>query len=438
MSKQFRGMTRSVTRVISSESFDLYLLAASAFLSTILGISGISSLAQLASLTLGLLAALSLSQIRSRHQVASIVKLQRTGSLSLMTTDFSPELSQRRCTATDVLLIGISMSRVVHGFPRDDLRRVLLRGGRIRVLLLDPSNEELLTQVARRYRPSFSRQHLKARISGVLDELASLRDGTSGSLEIRVAPFAPAAAFTVIDAGTARGYLVVQHYEHKPAEEAAPIISLERKDGFWFSHFLAEAERMWADATLWPSAPGQARAQTARVAFLDSFGAELEYSMSHASELLITGVARNVLLKGNYGNLEKWLRGGCDIRFLLLDPAAQSALAFAADRYYAERSPDTLRERIGHSLRLLDELQRSTSGRLSVRLTSHPLAAGLIAIDSGSAFRSAASTAFVEFYTYRTVTEPKIILTPADGCWYDNALVEAEALWANAASQCQR
>ena len=324
------------------------------------------------------------------------------------------------------------MSRTVQGSSREDMRRVLLRGGRIRVLLLDPSNDELLAQAATKHQASLSPERLRARILGTLDELTSLRDGTSGQLEIRVASFALAAGINAVDAESPDGILVVQHYEHKPQQEAAPIICLKRTDGFWFSHFATEAERMWEDGTPWPLSPAQALARTPRPAFREAFGADLEHSMNHARDLLITGVARNTLLTSNYNKFETWLRRGCQIRFLLIDPSSDRAVSWAADRYYAQRSPSTLRERINQALGLLDELQRSTGGALSVHLTSYPLAMGIIAVDSTPMLRSGTSAIFAEYYTYQAAGEPKFVLQPVDGQWFDNILGEAEALWAAA------
>jgi hypothetical protein len=154
--------------------------------------------------------------------------------------------------------------------------------------------------------------------------------------------------------------------------------------------------------------------------------------MDHARDLLITGVARNALLTSSYGKLESSLRDGCRIRFLLIDPSADHAVSCAADRYYAGRSAGTLRERIDHSLRLLDELGRSTGGDLSVRLTTYPLPMGIIATDTTPGLRSSTSAVFAEYYTYQAPGEPKFILQPAEGQSYDNILGEAEALWAAA------
>jgi hypothetical protein len=428
--KHLRRVRQILTRIVTDESLDLYILATTAFIFTILGICGISSVTDLTSIILALLAFLALSQIRSRRHVATIANAQHDNPLALFSTSFPADLIERRASAADLLLIGMTMSRTVQGSSREDMARLLRRGGSIRILLLDPSNDGMLGQAATKHRSGLSPERLKARILGTLDELTNLRDNTGGNLEIRVASFSLTVGINAIDSESPYGVIVVQHYEHKPSEEAAPIICLKRADGFWFSHFLGEAERMWKDGTPWPLSPAQTLACAPRPAFRETFGADLEFSLANARDLLITGVARNALVTSNYGRFESWLRGGCQIRFLLIDPSSDYAVSCAADRYYAHRSPSTLRERINGTLALLGELQRSTGGALSLRLTPYPLPMGIIAVDSTPRLRSGTPAIFAEYYTYRAAEKPKFILQPADGQWFDNILSEAEALWA--------
>jgi hypothetical protein len=125
---------------------------------------------------------------------------------------------------------------------------------------------------------------------------------------------------------------VLQHYEHRPTGESAPIFSLRPADGFWYEHFAAEAERLWQDGTPWPFAPAAAVSRSARPLFRQEFRPELELAMGEARDLLITGVTRNTLVNSKYGMFEDWLRSGCRVRMLLVDPSS-AAIAVAAERY---------------------------------------------------------------------------------------------------------
>jgi hypothetical protein len=168
--------------------------------------------------------------------------------------------------------------------------------------------------------------------------------------------------------------------------------------------------------------------------FQEAGGPELEDSMSEARDLLITGVTRNTLVMSKYSKFEDLLRSGCRIRVVLLDPSSD-VIVGAADRYHATISPDMVRERVRYTLHLLAELKRSTGGTISVRLTTHLLAMGIVAVDANPDARSDASALFIEYYTYQAQGEPKFVLTPQDGEWFEHFLGEAEALYASAADR---
>jgi hypothetical protein len=305
---------------------------------------------------------------------------------------------------------------------------MLQSGGKIRVLLLDPTDEHLIRVTSKHMPYGMSEERLKQRLVTALDELADLQ--ADGDMEIRVARFAPHMSISAIDIDRPDGLIVLQHYEHRPVEQSVPIFALKPADGAWYQHFARDAERQWADGTPWPLAPAEALRRSARPLFKAEFGPELELGISKAQELLITGVTRNALITSRYSNFEDLLRNGCRIRILLTDPSSD-AIVVAAERYYAGRSADSIRERVRHTLRLLAELQHSTGGDLLVRLTSHPMAAGTISVNGSPDSRCETSVLFVEYYPYQAPgEEPKFVLQPADKPWFENLYQEAEALWA--------
>ena len=426
-----RWLSRAVIRIISDEYLDLYVLAVTAFVFTILGTVGVASVTDLASIILALLAVLALSQIRTRRHVASVADSHRADPLALFMKAFPQDLIERRAAATDVLLIGMSMSRTVQGTARTDMRRTLVNGGRVRVLVMDPTDDALIRAVSGNSSLWPSADRLNKRIIGTLDELSDLRRSTGGRLEIRIAPFPPMMGINALNLSDPDGVIVVQHYEYKPVAEAAPIFMLKPADGFWFNHYAAEANRIWEDGIPWPLSRQQALARASRPSFKVAFGPELQQAMSQAGDILITGVTRNGLVNTNYSKFEEWLRKGCRIRFLLIDPDSDTVTQIA-NRYYAERSPDSVRERVRQTIRLLSELQ-SAAGGISLRLTGHPLAMGLIATDSTSGRISDGSTLFLEYYPYRASRgEPKFVLQSSDDFWCQHFLDEAEALWDSA------
>lgn len=411
---------RSLIRVINDDNLDLYLLGTVALVFTVLGITGISDVKTTSAVVVALLALLAFSQIRSRRLLEQIRNERLGGATSLFSREFPADLIPRRAQSHDLLLVGLSMSRAVHGM-RAEMAGILAAGGRIRVLVLDPTDDGLVATADQRIAETLGPGKLQSRILATLDDLTTLRDRIGGRLEFRVSSVVPAAGFTCLDVATTRGLVCVQYYEYRPTGEAAPIFTLQRSDGAWYQHFIAEAERLWEAGAEWPLSPADAAVRARRPAFSDKFGPELDEAIEETADLFVTGTARNSFMNANFELLRKKLAAGNRLRFLLVDPDGP-AVELAADRYYAERSPGAVRDRVLHSLRLLTELRSSAGGDLSVRVTSSPLPVIVVATETAL---------FAEYFPYQHPGTPKFVLRPGDA-GHDRFLGEAEKLWDNA------
>ncbi|MFI0446330.1 hypothetical protein [Actinomadura sp. 6N118] len=414
-----------LSRLATNANLDLYCLIITALLFTVLGGLGISDVKTLSSAVLALLAFLAFSQIKSRNQISTIARMRAGEDVVSLHMEFPEEYHARRARARTFLFIGIAGSRTIQTM-RQNLQRALLAGGKAQILLLDPTDERLVRQAARNHASEVSPERLRGRIEASLDDLSHLRESTGGELEVRVSPFVPKIGFNGIDLESRDGAILVQHYEHRSQREAAPILFLEHRDGHWFDHFVAESRRMWEDGLPWPLGHESRLAKIPHPSFTDGFGEELDLRLAASRQLFVTGVARNNLVHSRYGVLERLLREGCQIRILLIDPDSP-AVAVAADRYYAERSAASLSERIRHTLRLLERLNR-TAGGLTVRLTEHPLAIGIVAADWAVPDAATPPALFLEYYTYQASGEPKFTLQPEDP-WFAHFLNEATVLW---------
>jgi hypothetical protein len=415
---------RAVQAFVSDENLDLYALAVVGLLFTILGVTGLSDVKTLASAVLGLLAILAFSQIKTR-KLTQRMSRALAGAVTLR-ADFPPDLIARRAAASDILLIGRTMTRTVQGL-RTDMPAVLKAGGRVRVLVLDPTDESLMLTADRHRSHPQGVDRLSTRIRATLDDLTAFRERHGGRLEIRVLSSIPSMGYNCLDVQKPNGVVCVQHYEFHAEGEAAPIMVFSKEDAPWYQHFGAEAERLWESGVEWPLSARARSERARRPVFSEEFGPELTDVLDAADEVLITGMARNAFLNAQFGKVEARLRKGQAVRFLLVDPSVPT-VDVMAERYYAERSADTARERIRASLRLLGELKRLTKGDLSVRLTSHPLSTGVIAVGSGGV----QAAVYTEYYTYQAPGEPKFVLHPGDGFGFQSLLGEAEALWAGA------
>lgn len=419
-------MGRRLFRLIMSDNLDLWLLTGAAAVFTALGVVGVVDQTQLASAILALLALLAVAQLRSRREVAAFAASGRVTRTSVLQDDFPGELARRRANARDVLLIGIALSRTMQTY-REAVRHSLAAGARVRVMVVDPELHDLL-----RLRPAGETRRGRQRIEHSLAELAAVRSEGSPGLEVRVAPFLPSIGVNALDPAGPDGLVVVQHYEFEAENEPTPILVLTPDDGRWYHHFLAEAERMWSAGSPWPRPTGSRVKASAGHTFQEEWGPELLAPLQSAQQMLITGVARNNLIVAQYRAFETAVRRGCRFRVLLIDPAS-AAVALAADRYYAERSADSLRTRIQHSARLLGTLNAMSPGAVELRYTTHPVAMATIAVDNGGGMRAPDAALLCEYFTYRAAGEPKFVLGPADGAVYDTLLGEAELLWDNGA-----
>ena len=367
-------------------------------------------------------------QTRSRRLTEQIRNAQRPDPTALFQRTFPDDFHQRRAGAFDLLPIGLSMTRTVQSM-RADMVSTLAKGGRIRVLTLDPMNESLTAAAEGLVTDNLGYGKLRERIRTSLDDLVTLREITNGRLEIRVLATIPTAGFNCVDATGPNGRLYVMHYEHRPPGEASPVFTLTPDDGPWFQHFAAEAERLWDSGMAWPLSPAEQVARTRRPVFSESFGPEFAAAVAGANDLFVTGMARNAFDMTHYSLLERKLRAGASMRFLLVDPESP-AIDVAAERYYVERSGTRARERVQHTLRLLAELRTSTQGALSVRLTSHPLTMGIVVTDGQP--DGEVPSVFAEYYVYQAPEEPKFALQPGAPLGYDLFVKEAEALWESA------
>jgi len=413
---------RVLTRLVNDDNLDLYLLGTVALVFTVLGITGISDVKTTSAVVVALLALLAFSQIRSRRLLEQIRDESRGGAATLFLSDLPAELVSRRAQARDLLLVGDSMSRTVHGM-RADMIAMLEAGGRVRVLLLDPTNDALIETADSRIEHTLGPEHMRRRITSTLDDLVSLRDRTGGRLEVRVSSSIPSAGFNCIDTADLRGLVCVRHHEFHPGREAAPIFTLEPSDGVWFRHFVDEAERLWEAGTEWPLSAEAAVARAGRPVFRNEFGPELDATIESAKDLLVTGIARNSMVNSRYRWLERRLQAGHRFRFLLIDPES-TAVDIAAGRYHIPRTAESVRDRVTQTLRLLSELKAATDGDLVVRLTPYPLTMGVYVTDTAL---------FAEYFTYRGAGNPKLVLRPGDDdSDYTLLRDEAEKLWDNA------
>jgi hypothetical protein len=425
MPPRSRRVRDALTRFVTDDDLDLWLLSGAAAVFTVLGITGVAGPALLSSAVLAFLALLASSQIRSRRFVEEVARARRVDPTAILRSEFPEDLPERRDAARDVLLIGVALSRTIQTY-REPLRTALRAGARVRIIVLDPEIHDVLRGLAT---PGGGGKVSRARqrILNSLDELTYLQETIGGALEIRVSSTIPPAGVNALDTGTAHGLLVVQHYEFGATTEPSPIMVLGPADGYWYQHFRAEAERFWAAGRPWPTTAGRP-AVTAHPSFVDQFGPELVEAISSADDVLITGVTRSQLLISHFKVFELLLRRGVPLRILLLSPTSPT-LDRAAARHYSERSGEALGARISNSRRLITSLAEITGGPVELRHTEHLLSLGTVAVNVAGGRRDETSRLFLSHFLNRGDTEPKFVLSTGEPGPFEAFAQEAEGLW---------
>ena len=203
-----------------TDDLELYFLIMAGLAFSALGLTGLVGQEILAPATLALLAVLAFSQLRTRRELTSIYGTQRMRRTALFESRFPPELGARRAAASEYLYIGRSMARTA--FTKSaECARIIARGGIVKVVVADPTDDELIAAIARVWRRD-TPAHLRRRIYGTLHELASIQPDGPGSLEVRVLSAVVHTSMNIIDPHSVDGLLVIQRYEQQAPGKSGP------------------------------------------------------------------------------------------------------------------------------------------------------------------------------------------------------------------------
>lgn len=229
------------------ENLDLMILILAAIFFTITSLTGADSNI-LDPVTVALLGVLAFSQIRSRTQISELTASSHLERTDLFLWDFPEEYkkSQKRAMKS-YLFIGVTMARTLP-LMINHIKRILGQNGRVRILLPDPNNQNLVEMIAAT-RPGTTAEQIRGKIQHSLDDLHYMHSN-AGSLEVRVIAFPPNVGINAMDlesTNDSHRSIMVQMYEFAPSEdsERAPIFLLTTRDKVWFDHFAELSERLW-------------------------------------------------------------------------------------------------------------------------------------------------------------------------------------------------
>src|SRR4051794_22948392 len=224
-------------------SLDVVIMAVVAMVVGVLGMLDMANGPILAGATLATLGVVAMGMLTGRMQLQSLIEMARRLAdrpsadrvLSASTSAVDVDLSG----ADDIGIIGVTLNRTVRNHVAD-LRRCLVRGGRVRIAVIDPDGA--VTAEAARRCTAESAEIFRHRVRPTFDLLATLTD--AGRLEGRRLDFVPAFGLLTVDGRRVH----VDIYSHAMGGREPALALGADQDPLWCRHFLAEFEHIWAAA----------------------------------------------------------------------------------------------------------------------------------------------------------------------------------------------
>ncbi|WP_157365101.1 hypothetical protein [Arthrobacter sp. QXT-31] len=233
----------------SRQNLDVWILAALAVIFAVLGIVGLDA-KFLGPCMLGLLGVLAISQIKSRDQISKVATTWQRGRTDIFSDDFPEEYYNARAKASShYFFAGMSMKRTLPTMERD-IKRILRNNGTVRILLPDPTDENLIQMIATTR--SQNSEEVIVDIQNSLTSAKNIRSQLGTNLEIRTTRVLPRVGINALELGLPSATLMVQMYGFAPANEAKPIFLLTPADKEWFEHFEDETDRLWKAGSYYP------------------------------------------------------------------------------------------------------------------------------------------------------------------------------------------
>jgi pyrimidine deaminase RibD-like protein len=156
-------------------------------------------------------------------------------------------------TARDILIIGQNLSLVLR--QKDFFKAKLADGATIRLLIVDPRNEDLIDMMSRGVE---EQHHTKPDFEPALKTIRWLRDTLPAErrllLDVRVIDYVPTLSFQVLDGGIDSGTILVELAPNRVPVPERPHFVLEARNPIhseWYQRFLRNCEKMYEEAQPW-------------------------------------------------------------------------------------------------------------------------------------------------------------------------------------------
>ncbi|MEO1210988.1 MAG: hypothetical protein AAFX78_15800 [Cyanobacteria bacterium J06638_20] len=170
--------------------------------------------------------------------------------LEKLSTRQQQELDGKLRDSLDLLIIGVALDRTLNDHS-SSMRRLLNRGGKIRVILENPiPDSSAVKMTIRRRQKSITIDGWLGRVRDNISTLDRLKKETGGNLQVRLTDYHLSRGEILVDANSSEGIFFIWLYSFQVEAENQPKFILYPQDK-WYQHFREEAERIWNDAVDW-------------------------------------------------------------------------------------------------------------------------------------------------------------------------------------------
>ena len=154
-----------------------------------------------------------------------------------------PDPSKLWEESLDVWIIGATQSMTIsHNYPQ--LQGILRRGGRIRILLLDPDGEAHKLVPIQKYHP-IKANEVQSKIRASLDRLRDLSQLSTDRCEVRVLDYPLPFNIYALNIDRAGGRVFVEYQSIKMDPGDLPKVTFGKEDGYWFEYYLTQMANIW-------------------------------------------------------------------------------------------------------------------------------------------------------------------------------------------------
>ncbi len=258
-----KALDRMFDEIKRGENLDLYLTILLAVVIALLGIFQVANFEILSAVILAILGLLASSLLVSRRTITEVKssfdelasasrtlqeKISNNGHISDFFIRSYPELSGQLQTAKRVSIEGSTLRSTVTYLA--ELKKLLQRGGSLRILVSEPVPEVLAMQVFRSSSikdPVMMTNDMNSQMA-MMKSLAE-KAQKEGQFEIKTMPYLASYSILMIENDDGVSKIFVKLLPFQRAEKESPAFEIDSQhDTTWFSFFNDQFEKMWLES----------------------------------------------------------------------------------------------------------------------------------------------------------------------------------------------